>query len=55
MADVLSFLGGWPDRPRQRRVQEIEPRVTPPPSIQDGWPLIEDADPPTGPDADPDR
>lgn len=55
LADVLSFFGGWPDPPRKRRVQQIEPRVTPPAPIQDGWPMIEDAGPPSGPHADPDR
>lgn len=55
LADVLSFLGGWPDPPRQRPVQQIEPRVTPPAPIQDGWPLIGDARPSAGPRADPER
>jgi len=27
LADVLSLLGGWPDPPRKRRVQQIEPRL----------------------------
>jgi len=55
VADVLSLLGGWPDPPRKRRVQPIEPRVTPPAQIQDGWPLIEDAKPSAEPRADTDR
>jgi len=55
LADVLSLLGGWPDSPRKRRVQQIEPRVTPPEPIQDGWPLIEDARPAAQPHTDPER
>jgi hypothetical protein len=55
LADVLSLLGGWPDPPRKRRVQEIEPRVTPPEPIQDGWPLIEDVRPSAGSHVDPER
>ncbi len=55
LADVLSLLGGWPDPPRRRRVLQIEPRVTPPAPIQDGWPLIGDAKPAAGPHADPER
>jgi len=55
LADVSSLLGGRPDPPRKRRVQPIEPRVTPPAQIQDGWPLIGDAKPSAEPRADPDR
>lgn len=55
LPDVLSFLGGWPDPPRRRRAGELEPRVTPPAPAQDGWPLIEDASPPSQSDADPER
>ena len=55
LADVLSALGGWPDPPRERRVQQIGPPVTPPVPLQDGWPLIGDAEPTAGPHADPEH
>lgn len=55
LSDVLGVLGGWPDPPRKGRAQQIEPTVTPPAPIQDGWPLIGDTTPSAGPQADPER
>jgi hypothetical protein len=55
LADVLSVLGGWPEPRRKTRVPQVEPRVTPPAQIQDGWPRREDDTPPSDRPVDPSR
>ncbi|HEY5978293.1 MAG TPA: hypothetical protein VIT41_01550 [Microlunatus sp.] len=54
LADVLAVLGGWPDPPRRTRVHHREkPQVPPSAQVQDGWPLLEDAEPPNRREIDP--